>query len=220
MRVLIVDDQQLFADAVAAALQDHGVDVAAAPDGRAALDFLEEHAADVVLLDIGLPGQSGLEVGRAILERRPESRLIALTALQDASVADEALAVGFAGYLTKDTQLGTLMDAIQVVFDGEVVVPGHLVRSVSRPGRVDDDVALLVSQLTGRELEVLELLAAGRPSDAIASALYISRNTVRTHVQSILAKLGVHSRLEAAAFAARHGLFANGHGAGRSPVSA
>jgi two-component system, NarL family, nitrate/nitrite response regulator NarL len=220
MRVLIVDDQQLFSDVVTAALQDHGVDVAAAPDGRTALDHLDDHLADVVLLDIGLPGQSGLEVGRAILERRPESRVIALTALHDASVADEALAVGFSGYLTKDTQLGTLMDAIRVVLDGEVVVPGHLVRSVQRPGPADDDVALLVSQLTGRELEVLELLAAGRPSDAIASSLHISRNTVRTHVQSIHAKLGVHSRLEAAAFASRHGLFENGHGAWRRPVSA
>jgi DNA-binding NarL/FixJ family response regulator len=145
--------------------------------------------------------------------------VVVLTAVHDAATADEALRIGFSGYLTKDTQLDALMNAIRVVMDGEVVVPRYLVRTV-RLASTTDGADLLLSQLTGRELQVLELLTAGRASEDLASALHISRNTLRTHVQSIFAKLGVHSRLEAAAFATRHGLFSSGNESGRTPASA
>lgn len=219
MRVLIVDDQLLFAEAVQAALSEQGVEVATARDGRSAFIALDDRGADVVLLDVRLPDQNGLEVGRRILERRRGTRVVVLTAVHDVATADEALRIGFSGYLTKDTQLDALMNAITVVADGDVVVPCDLVRAVRRASTTDG-TDLLVSQLTGRELQVLELLTAGRTSDELASALHISRNTLRTHVQSIFAKLGVHSRLEAAAFATRHGLFSNGNGSRRTTVSA
>jgi two-component system nitrate/nitrite response regulator NarL len=209
VRVLIVDDHALFAEAVQAALVDQGLDVTVAHDGEAALTRSNApDPPDLVLMDVGLPGETGLEVGRKMLERRPETQVVVLTALHDPAVAAEALRSGFSGYLTKETKLARLMNAIRVIVDGGVVVQDELVSTRVRKLPCDDpDAAMLLAQLTSRELEVLELLSAGRASEDIAVALHISRNTVRTHVQGILAKLGVHSRLEAAAFASRHGLF-------------
>jgi two-component system nitrate/nitrite response regulator NarL len=222
VRVLIVDDHALFAEAVQAALVDNGLDVTVAHDGEAALTRSNApDPPDLVLMDVGLPGETGLEVGRKILKRRPETQVVALTALHDPGVADEALRSGFSGYLTKETKLAKLMNAIRVIVDGGVVVQDELVSTRVRKLPCDDpDAAMLLAQLTSRELEVLELLSAGRASEDIAVALHISRNTVRTHVQGILAKLGVHSRLEAAAFASRHGLFDSPKAGARTARSA
>jgi two-component system nitrate/nitrite response regulator NarL len=209
VRVLIVDHHALFAEAVQAALVDNGMDVTIAYDGETALTRSDEpDPPDLVLLDVGQAGEVGLDVGRKMLERRPETQVVALAALHDAAIADEALRSGFSGYLTKETKLARLMNVIRVVVDGGVVVADELVRTPARRLPCDDpEAAMLLAQLTSRELEVLELLSAGRASEDIATALHISRNTVRTHVQGILAKLGVHSRLQAAAFASRHRLF-------------
>ena len=209
MRVLIVDHHALFAEAVQAALVDNGMDVTIAYDGEDALTRSDEpDPPDLVLLDVGLVGEVGLVVGRKMLERRPETQVVALTALHDPAIADEALRSGFSGYLTKETKLASLMNVIRVVVDGGVVVADELIRTPARRLPCDDpEAAMLLAQLTSRELEVLELLSTGRTSEDIAAALHISRNTVRTHVQGILAKLGLHSRLQAAAFASRHRLF-------------
>jgi two-component system, NarL family, nitrate/nitrite response regulator NarL len=209
VRVLIVDDQALFAEAVQVALVDHGLDVTIAHDEETALSRSDEpDPPDLVLIDLGLPSETGLDVGRKMLERCPETQVVALAALHDPAVADEALRSGFSGYLTKETNLAKLVNVIRVVADGGVVVADELVRTPARRLPCDDpEAAMLLAQLTSRELEVLELLSAGRASDDIATALHISRNTVRTHVQGVLAKLGVHSRLQAAAFASKHRLF-------------
>ncbi len=178
---------------------------AAVTNGRDAIAYLETDQADVVLMDIGLPDRSGLAVGREILERWPETRLLAVTALDDARAVDEALEAGFRGYLTKDTPVSRFITSLEAVVGGQVVLPHRLVSAVHRRGS-SDGIALLVSQLTTREREVLSLLVEGADGGTIARRLGISRNTVRTHVQSILTKLQVHSRLEAATMAVRHHL--------------
>jgi two-component system nitrate/nitrite response regulator NarL len=120
-------------------------------------------------------------------------------------VVNEAVRRGFHGYLTKDTPLAQLTEAIRAVMDGRLVVSkGPAKTRVAGSGNEDRLVALLIQQLTPRELEVLGQLAQGVSGSVIAERLHMSPNTVRTHVQSILAKLQVHSRLEAAAFAVRH----------------
>ena len=107
IRVLIVDDHLLFAEAIGAALHEAGMGVCASvTNGRDAIAFLETDHADVVLMDIGLPDRSGLAVGREMLERWPETKLVAVTALDDPRAVDEALEAGFRGYLTKDTPIG------------------------------------------------------------------------------------------------------------------
>jgi DNA-binding NarL/FixJ family response regulator len=158
---------------------------------------------DVILMDLALPDQSGLAAGKRIVDRWPQARLIAVTALADRLVADEAMRLGFRGYVTKDTSVTQLVNSVASVVDGQIVMP-HALAPTRR--RRDDPVALLASQLTPRELEVLAMLVEGLRGWEIAARLDVSPNTVRTHVQSILTKLQVHSRLEAAAFAVRHGL--------------
>jgi two-component system nitrate/nitrite response regulator NarL len=202
---LIVDDHVLFAEAISAALEDAGMGVCAAVmSGRDAIAFLETDRADVVLMDLGLPDRSGLAVGREILERWPQTKLLAVTALDDPKAVDDALRTGFRGYLTKDTPVARFVSSLEAIVDGQVVTPHRLIPGHRR--RQADDISLLVTQLTSREREVLGLLMEGADGRTIARRLGISRNTVRTHVQSILTKLQVHSRLEAATFAVRHHL--------------
>lgn len=174
--------------------------------GRAeeALELMPACRPDIVLLDLGLPDESGLVLGADILERWPEVRILVLSALDDRRSVDEAVHLGFHGYLTKDTPVSRFEAAIRAVMAGTVVVPRYGGGSSAR-GR-SDEVDLLAEQLTARELEVLGLLVEGRSGAEIAARLTISPNTVRTHVQSVLTKLQVHSRLEAVAFAVRHGL--------------
>jgi two-component system nitrate/nitrite response regulator NarL len=178
------------------------VDVAT--DGRGALTQVRDHDPDVILLDLGLPDRSGLAVGQEILEDRPDAKVIVLTALDDARAVDEAQVSGFRGYLTKDTPVSRFVSAVEAVREGRTAFPTRQ-RGAGRRGR-SRDYGSTISHLTPREREVLGMLVEGADSRAIARRFGISRNTVRTHVQSILTKLQVHTRLEAATYAVRHRL--------------
>jgi DNA-binding NarL/FixJ family response regulator len=170
-----------------------------------AIEAARRQDPELVLMDIGLPDRSGIALGEDILEERPQTKVVALTALDDATLVREALRVGFAGYITKDTRSDMLVRLLRGVLDGQVVVAANAGRAAGNNG--SSDAQALYSQLTRREMEVLRLLVDGASSPAIARTLAVSPNTVRTHVQGILAKLQVHSRLEAAAFAVRHNMF-------------
>ena len=210
MRVLIVDDHLLFIDAIRAILAEAGADeVHIATTGREALEVVDRVDPDVVLMDLGLPDRSGLSVGREILERWPDRRVIALTAVDDPKIVRQASRAGFLGYITKDTPVPQFASALRAAMNGQSSVSRRLANGDDRRVEADREVAL-ADQLTERERDVLALLASGMSGAKIARALSISANTVRTHVQSILAKLQVHSRLEAFAFAVRNGLVANG----------
>jgi two-component system nitrate/nitrite response regulator NarL len=194
----------LFAEAIRSALDDAGMDaVGVVTSARAALAYLEDDRPDVILLDLGLPDRSGLAVGREILDSWPEAKLMVLTALDDPKAVEEAMRAGFRGYLTKDTPVSRFVSSIEAIVAGQAVFPHRFARRGERVGS-GDSVWLLISQLTPREREVLGLLVEGADGRTIAARLGISRNTVRTHVQSILTKLQVHSRLEAATLAVRH----------------
>ncbi|HEX6579548.1 MAG TPA: response regulator transcription factor [Actinomycetota bacterium] len=177
--------------------------VGLATSGRGALEHLERDRPDVILLDLGLPDRSGLAVGREILEDWPEAKVVALTALDDQKTVEAAQVAGFCGYLSKNVPVSRFVASIEAVAAGQTVFP-HRAASRRTHSPTNDSVWLLVSQLTAREREVLELLVEGAGGAMIARRLGISRNTVRTHVQSILTKLQVHSRLEAATLAVRH----------------
>ena len=200
MRVLIIDDDRLFADVIRGALERVGLEVVGvAHTGRGGLEHARELHPDGVVLDIGLPDQDGFEVGQRILEGSPRTKVVILSTLNDPRRVEEAASLGFTAYLTKDMEVSQFQHAIGRAFAGKTTV-----RAGARPSRSTSPV--LLSELTPREYEVLTLLVEGAGATQIAERLGISRNTVRTHVQSILTKLQVHSRLEAATFALQHGL--------------
>lgn len=161
---------------------------------------------DVVLVDIRLPSKAGLAIGKAILEGHPEVKVLIVSAVHDPSVVEETLRAGFSGCLTKDTPLVRFLEQIEAVMRGDVVVPQNTRKTTAARSEEERHAAFVAKQLSPRELEVLSLLALGAGSSEMATALSVSPNTVRTHVQSIFTKLQVHSRLEAATFAVRHGL--------------
>lgn len=201
-KTLIVDDHRLFAEVLKASLEDLGLDMLPpASDGAEAMIALRTHAPELVLIDLGLPDINGLELGRKMMAERPRLKMVAVTALSETDAVTEAIRLGFSGYITKDTPLTQFMASVRSVLDGQVVVT-H--RPAPRLTLAEDGEAFLLHQLTRRERDVLALLMEGAGAADIAGQLSVSRNTVRTHVQNILMKLQVHTRLEAVAFASRH----------------
>lgn len=181
--------------------------VGVAANGDEALAAVRDHHPDLVLVDIGLMDQSGIALGRAILDARPETRVVALTVLDDARTAQAAIRAGFDGYLLKDIPTVSFLRTLRRIERGKPVGAPRTMRARSgdlRNGGEQD--RFLARQLTPRELQVLELIVAGMPNDRIARQLGISPHTVRSHINSILSKLQLRSRLEAAAFAVRAGL--------------
>lgn len=226
---MIVDDHRLFADVIQATLGDAGFEVSGvAATGDEAIGMVRTDPPDIVLMDIGLPDQSGLVVGKTIRNLVPETRIVALTAIGDHRLAEEAWRAGFDGFLTKDTPVSQFVATLRDLIEGRSVSPGVCSGNHSGNGNGNhgngngnhhngnwkygegneerNHIDLLAGQLTKREREVLALLVEGLAGQAIARRLDVSGNTVRTHVHNILSKLQVHSRLEAATVAVRHQL--------------
>lgn len=206
--VLIVEDHRLFADAIRPILEERGMKVIdVATTAARAMEILRSERPALVLVDIGLPDESGLKLGARILEELPGVQVVAITASEDPETVKEAVGLGFHGYLTKDMPKDKFVNSIRSILDGQVVVTGRLGKAAAGARTPEaEHAALLARQLTSREREVLELLAQGASSGDMTKELGVSPNTIRTHIQNILTKLQAHSRLEAAAFAVRHGL--------------
>jgi DNA-binding NarL/FixJ family response regulator len=170
---------------------------------------LVDHDTDVVLMDIDLPGVDGVHATRRIREISPNAKVVILTALLDPEVIADALAAGACGYVPKTRAVDDLMDVIRRAAAGELVMPERDLAPVLeqlRNAQARPQGELLLRRLTPRETEILRALAAGRTTTQVAEELSISALTVQSHVKSILAKLGVHSKIEAVTLAWRHGL--------------
>ena len=199
--VLICDDHRLFGDAIQSMLEWEGVRVLGiATSGEEAVALVSEARPDVVLMDLRMGGMNGIEAGRRILQGHPDTKMIALTGEEGDSAVAEAMGAGFHGYLTKQLNARRLVASIEAVTEGQVIVPRRSQR------RDADSRMILAAQLTRREREVLTLLVEGASGKDIARRLSLRPNTVRTHVQNVLTKLQVHSRLEAATCAVRYGI--------------
>jgi len=209
VRVLVVDDHDVFRHGLAQLLRDEGIDVVAeASSGAAGVRLATELQPDVVLMDLSMPGISGVEATRAIVGGAASSAVVVLT-LDDAGASMlEALLAGAAGYVLKEASLEQIVTAIRAAAVGDAVIPPRVAPEILRrlrdaqPGPVSDGVV----ELSEREHEVLRLVVDGRDNAAIAAELFISPNTVKRHVASIFAKLGVESRLQASVQALRRGL--------------
>jgi DNA-binding NarL/FixJ family response regulator len=210
VRVLVVDDHPLFLDGVRAALT--GADdlelVGEARDGAGALAAAAEVAPDVVLLDIGLPDTSGIEVARTLLAGRPDVRVLMMTMSDDDQTVVAALRAGARGYVVKGAGRADLLGAVRTVAGGGAVFSPAV---ADRLGTYFASLSTLPGRdafptLTEREREVLELIARGYDNRRIARELFLSDKTVRNHVSNVLGKLDVESRGEAVIRARNAGL--------------
>jgi len=199
--VLIVDDHPVVRRGLHALLEvQDGIAVAGeAGDGPTALELAAEHDPDVILLDLKLPAMGGLAVLTELTARNATAKVLVLTSVTDPEMAGQVMRAGAAGVLYKDVDPDALVRAIRAVHDGHLLLApeaaGPLLRSAAwSPG---------LDALTTREREVLAELARGRSNREIARALNVSEKTVKTHVSSVLGKLGVQDRTQAALFAVR-----------------
>jgi len=206
IRVLIVDDHPIVRQGLRTYLSSRpGIEVVGeATDGEGAVAEAGRLAPDVVLLDLVMPRAGGLDALRRI-RGAGGPRVLVLTSFAGDDQVVEAVRAGAAGYLLKDVPPADLEEAIRVVHGGGVILDPSVVGSVmSEVVRADPPPG--VDELTARERQVLALLAQGRSNRELAAELYVSDKTVKTHVSSILAKLRLADRTQAALFAVRHGL--------------
>jgi DNA-binding NarL/FixJ family response regulator len=206
--VLIVDDHPVVRRGLRALLEvQDGIEVTGeAGDGAAALALATERAPDVILLDLKLPGMDGIAVLGELRSRNNPARVLVLTSATEPASASLAVRSGAAGMLYKDVDPDALVRAIRSVHDGHLLLApeaaGSLVRSAGSWGSGAPGGGL--DALTSREREVLAELTKGRSNREIARALTVSEKTVKAHVSSVLAKLGVQDRTQAALLAVRH----------------
>jgi DNA-binding NarL/FixJ family response regulator len=204
IRVLIVDGQPLFADALAAALGSKGIEVTPlAADGDEAAAIAKAEAPDAAVLDLSHPSEDAISVGERILSVSPGTKLLGLARAPDEDDLREVLDSGFHGVMTRNSTIPDLTRAITAITRAHTIIPSDSVRTVIASNHQDTVSPSVARKLTAREREILGLLAKGATGGVIAKRLYLSPHTVRTHIQNILLKLGVHSRLEAVALATR-----------------
>jgi len=212
IRVVVVDDQELVRSGFAMILnaQPDIEVVAEAGEGAAAVDAVREHAPDVVLLDIRMPGMDGVEAARVVCAQT-KCRVIMLTTFDQDDYVYDALYAGASGFLLKDVRRDDLVHAVRVVAAGESLlaptVTRRLIRDLTRNRpREGPRPAERLTVLTARELETLRLLGRGLSNTEIAAAMDVSEHTVKTHVSNVLTKLGLRDRTQAVITAYETGL--------------
>ena len=199
IRLLIVDDHPAFRAGLVALLADGGEMqvVAECGDGRAAVELYRRHRPDVALMDLRLPGLSGVEAILAIRQEFPDARVIVLTTFDADEDIYRAIQSGAKSYLLKDMSKAALVGAIRAVHAGQVALPAGIAERLAERRR---------QELTLREIEVLQLLVRGRSNKEIASDLSIAEDTVKSHLKTLFAKLEVRDRTTAAIRAIRLGI--------------
>ena len=206
IRVLIVDDHQALASSLAQVLDAKSdlTSVGVAGTVAEAIRLVRSTAPDVVLLDHRLPDGDGVAAIPALRAARPSMSIVVLTATSADSVLAAAIEAGASGFLSKARSLDEVANAVRAAATGEAVIsPELLARLLPRLHRRSSGGS---QELTGREREVLELLAQGLTNAAIGKTLYVSVNTVRNHIANMSTKLGAHSKLEVLSIAVREGL--------------
>ena len=171
--------------------------VKAYANAEAALADIPSHPPDVVLMDINLPGMSGIECVSRLRQAMPQLKIIMLTVFEEGEQVFQALSAGAFGYLVKSNRPAKILEAIREVYDGGSPMSGHIARKVVQSFQAHAAARAETESLTARELEVLQGLSRGQPYKEIASELGISLSTVRTYIQRIYEKLHVHSQTEA-----------------------
>jgi DNA-binding NarL/FixJ family response regulator len=211
LRVLIVDDHDLFRTGLRNLLEEQGVQIVGeAATGENAIRIVRELAPDVVVMDLNMPGIGGVDATRHITSIAPLTRVVMLTISdQDSDVMDAILA-GACGYLLKDSSIQELIAGIESAARGESLISPNIAAKVLQRVRATStqpEIASTIrSELSDREIEVLKLIANGKDNAVIAAELHISPKTVKNHISNILMKLQIDNRIQAAVYAVRSGI--------------
>jgi DNA-binding NarL/FixJ family response regulator len=207
LRVVLVDDHPVYREGLAKLLRECGVDVIAqAGNGEDALAIIDDMAPDVVVMDLNMPGMSGVDVTRRLIERAPASRVLVVSVSAQEEDVTEAILAGASGYVLKDGPVEEVVAGIQAAADGESLISPRIATMLLRRMRFDEPAetgASTMTPLSDRELQVLRLVAEGKGNQEIGEVLFIGQSTVRNHISSILMKLQVENRVQAAVRAVR-----------------
>ena len=210
IRILIVDDHAMFRDGLRAVLepQEDMALAGEASDAAGAIRLAAELRPDVILMDLHLPGRSGIEATREIRASQPSAKVIALTMYRDDSMMEATIQAGAQGYVLKEARAAELLQAIRTVAAGGAAVdPMVISRVLEQYRRLSArEEALSLGLFSERELEILRYLAAGASNRSIAEKMYLSEQTVKNTLSGIYQKLGASNRTEAAVIARRKGL--------------
>lgn len=208
MRLLICDDHTLLLQALCLALTDKGhTVVATAADPDEAVEAARQHRPDVCVLDVSFPNASGITAIGRIHEASPGTKVVMLSGSMTPELVAAALAEGAQGFVGKEKPVDVLSEALERAYQGHLAVELNVLQEVLRlpahTAHTEDPLSML-KLLTDREWEIMRCLVDGMTTDQMADELGVQRNTVRTHIHNLLTKLGVHSRLQAAALMAAH----------------
>ena len=214
IRVAVVDDQALFVSGMQMLVESQPdlEFVGSAANGRSALDLVARAEPHVVLMDVRMPIMDGIEATRLIVESGSPARIVILTTFQRDEAVFRAIRFGASGFVTKDATPEFVLAAIRTVHSGQsVLAPSatfDLVRQFAAPVEVGRPVELALAPLTPREQEIFLLVARGLSNSEVASAAFVSETTAKTHLRSILNKMGLHNRVQVVIFAYENGLLA------------
>ena len=211
VRVLLVDDHDLFRTGLRNLLEERGVQIAGeASTGAEAVRLVREVAPDVVIMDLHMPGMSGIEAIRQIASIAPLARVLVLTISDQDDDVLHAILAGACGYLLKDSSVDELIRGIEAAAVGESLVSpsiaGKVLQQVRARAASPELAETVRAELSQRELDVLKLIASGRDNAMIAAELHISPKTVKNHISNILMKLQIENRIQAAVYAVRSGI--------------
>ena len=209
--MLLVDDHDLFRTGLRNLLEEQTVQVVGeAADGAQAVRMVRELAPDVVVMDLNMPGMTGVEATRQVTSQAPLTRVVVLTISDQDEDVMNAILAGACGYLMKDSSIQDLMQGIRAAAVGESLISPHIAAKVLQrmraTGTNEADAATIRAELSDREIEVLKLIANGKDNAQIAGELHISPKTVKNHISNILMKLQIDNRIQAAVYAVRSGI--------------
>jgi DNA-binding NarL/FixJ family response regulator len=210
-RVLLVDDHDLFRTGLKTLLEEQGIRVVGeASNGQMALRLVSELAPEVVIMDLNMPGLSGVATTREVTSLSPLTRVVVLTISSDDNDVMDAVMAGACGYLLKDSSIHDLVGGIRAAAAGESLISPQIAAKVLQrlraQGTSTDVAEKVTAELSDREIEVLKLIANGKDNAEIARELFISPKTVKNHISNILMKLQIENRIQAAVYAVRSGL--------------
>ena len=212
IRVALIDDHPIFIAGLKQLLESDGrYEVkAVAQSGEEARKSINFNEIDIALVDVNMPGGSGIELIKFIKQQRENCRVIMLTVEEDEETINRAIKEGAQGYILKQESPEHLLKAIQASMDGEILLSNHvytrMVDRIRKTSPLDKEQSILYNKLTEREIEVTRLIVQGKNNKQIAQELYISESTVKNHISNIMDKLSIKSRTELVTIAVREGI--------------